>query len=339
MDWDHEIDLSVRKLSARLIIERALVRGWNVCGFKSNSSVLILYPEGRQSKGIKIFSASPPQISFAASKVAKDKYITNCILSSEGIPVPNELLVRLNNPDNEEISAFINEYETVVVKPLDASHGNGITVGVNSSDKLRESLEKAKNASKSKLGIIQQQVEGIDIRILCIDYAFVSSITRTPASVIGDGFHSIRQLIELENQKDYRGENYSARLNVISIRDAEEYLGNDKINSVPLEGELVRVMGVSNVGKGGEALNITDKIPQFLKTYAEKIALSLDLPVCGVDFMVKQLPDADAKEAELNPYVIEANGCPMLTMYSDPYSAEQLKIIDAYLDLVGKAVK
>jgi len=38
MELNSDIDLSKRKLSSRLIVERVLARGWQIVGFKSNSA-------------------------------------------------------------------------------------------------------------------------------------------------------------------------------------------------------------------------------------------------------------------------------------------------------------
>ncbi len=59
MHWDGDIDLSLRHYTARLIISRALARGWHVTGFESNPAILFLYPHAK-SKPIKILVPCPP---------------------------------------------------------------------------------------------------------------------------------------------------------------------------------------------------------------------------------------------------------------------------------------
>jgi cyanophycin synthetase len=335
MEENEAIDLSKIKFTTRLVIERALARGWNVTNFKSNRAILLIGIPGRKDP-IKVFSASPPQMSYPAAKIAKDKFITNRILSMYDLPVPEEILIDAKVDYTEDLPAFLKKNKTVVIKPLDASHGKGITMNVDAVEKLEGAIAIAKEASARGLLLAQQQVEGIDIRVVCINYKAVDAISRIPASVEGDGQHTVEELIAITNDSDERGENYKARLNVIPLDKVIAYLGADKVKEVPGQGETVRVIGVSNIGMGGIRSNIWKDVPDFLKEQAETAARALELPVCGVDFMVKHLPQRDDAQDTLAPYIIEVNECPMLTMYDDLYSLEQSQVIDTYLDFLAE---
>ena len=335
MNWDKDIDLSKLKFTSRLIVERVLARGWRIANFKSNPAIFLLYVPGRE-KPVKLFSASPSQMSYPASKIAKDKYITNQILAIEGLPVPKELLIDANS-DNivSEAEQFLAENHQIVVKPLDASHGKGITVNITSDQALTVALSEVRKVGTNSKILLQEQIRGVDIRIVCIGYEFINAISRIPASVAGDGKHTIRQLIEIINSRDDRGINYATKYNIIPVDKAEEYLGKDEMNSVIPAEENVQVIGVSNVGMGGTRHNIKSDIPEFLKKIAVQCAKELELPVCGVDFMVRRLPKNTDTFDDLSPCVIEINECPMLTMYDDLHSTEQNAIIDKYLDFAA----
>jgi len=337
MEFDHDIDLSQRKFTSRLIVERALARGWKVTGFKSNPAIFLITIPGRE-KPIKVFSASPPQMSYPASKVAKDKFITNNMLRLSDLPVPDEMLIDLSKPLAEiKIKSFLAKHNSVVVKPIDASHGKGITVNISDYAALKKAIQEAKDHTERSIILLQEQVSGVDIRIVCIDYKFVDSISRIPAHVIGDGILTVKELIKQTNNKPDRGENYKAKLNFIPLNKAEEYLGAKRFNAVPARDEYVQVIGVSNVGMGGERHNIKHDIPEFLKILAERSAKELELPVCGVDFMVKRLPHKNDSLDDLSPAIIEVNECPMLTMYDDLQSSDQNAVIDQYLDFLAKS--
>lgn len=333
MEWNEDIDLSRRKMSSQLIVRRALARGWKICGFVTNPAVFLLYIPGRQTP-VKIFSASPSQMSYPATKFAKDKFITNALLAAEGLPVPAEQLVRSSDIDMDRLRQFLRDHGRLVVKPLDASHGKGITTDVCTDGMLETSLQEALQVSTNGFAIVQEQVGGVDVRVTCLNYQFLNSISRIPASVTGDGIHTVRELIDLTNASPERGENYVARLNVIPADKAVAYLG-EAIGNVPAEGEAVQVIGVSNVGMGGERVNIRDDVPDVLKELAAHAARVMELPVCGVDFMVDHTPGPDDTLQTLRPKIIEVNECPMLTMYEDLDSPDQFAVIDAYLDYVA----
>lgn len=324
-----------RKVTTRLIIERARARNWRVAAFKTNPAILLLRPSNSK-KNIKIFSASPPQTSLASYKITKDKYITNQILAYEGIKVPGEILTEAQNPDIASLEQFLESHHLVVVKPLDAGHGKGITTHISKLESLCNALQEAAKYTEKKRVAVQQHIEGIDIRMVCIDYKFVNAITRVPASVVGDGVHTVRELINIVNQSEDRGENYKQKLNIISLDHVNRYLSADVLKSMPQSGETVQVVGVSNTGMGGQRVNITTDMPEELIELAEKISRILDLPVSGVDFLVKKIPSKKDTVCDLEPYVIEVNNCPSLFMYDDPAAPEQIKIIDKYLDFIVK---
>ena len=332
MEWNNDIDLSKRKMSSRLIVQRALDRGWRVCGFKSNPAVFLCYVPGRD-RPISIFSTSPPQMSYPAAKIAKDKYITNQILGAAQLPVPKEILIKKPAETNQaEIQAFLEASGKVVIKPLDASHGKGISVNVDTMEKLAEALNEARKHSTNARILAQEQLEGVDVRAVCINYDFVDAISRLPAAVVGDGQNSIRELIEITNNSDERGENYKSRLNIIPYYQVERYMGLEAMKRIPKAGEQIQVIGVSNIGMGGIRLNVRDSLPDSLKSMAVQAARILQLPVCGVDFIVKKAPTLQDDLDTLQPKIIEVNECPMLTMYEDLHSPEQGKVIDLYLD-------
>lgn len=336
MQWDNDIDLSRRKMSTRLIVRHALRRGWRVQAFDTCLPLLRLYVTA--DKPVAVYSASPPDMSYVSSKIAKDKFITNSILKEAGLPVPEELLF-LDTPGDagvRSVESFLSQHGSLVVKPLDASHGSGVTVGVRSVAAFEEAYALARHSGRGSSVVVQEQIGGLDLRVLCIDYEYVDAISRTPARVFGDGESTVRELITRENLSDDRGSNYSRRLNVIDAKSALRFLGEDGMARVPAVGEEFQVVGVSNIGKGGERVNAREDIPAFMKRMACDAARELGLPVCGVDFMVSRQPVSTDLPEDLGAKIIEVNECPMLTMYDDVDGPEQSAIIERYLDHVAR---
>ncbi|OVE79522.1 hypothetical protein BVY00_00150, partial [bacterium G20] len=160
MEWDHEIDLTRRKFSSRLIVQRSLARGWRIQGFKSDPAIFLIYIPGRQHP-VKIFSTSPPQMPYPAVKIAKDKYTTNQILAEKGLPIPAEILIERDelkkNP--EKSLDFIKIHKKVVVKPLDSAHGHGISTGVTKLEELDKAATQAIKRTKKSQILLQQHIQ------------------------------------------------------------------------------------------------------------------------------------------------------------------------------------
>ena len=337
MPWNQEIDLAKMKFTTRLIAERAIGRGWGVRSFETNAAILLLQIPGR-ARPLKIFSASPPQMAYSAVKIAKDKYITNQLLGDAGLPVPAEILLSSASKGAEDIQKvedFLKINPRVVVKPLDSAHGKGITVDVRDIDKFKQAVDIAAEHSLRGRILVQEQIDGFDVRTVCINYKFVDSMSRSPAAVTGDGQLSVEQLIDQTNASSERGENYKARLNIIPKDKVLQYIGEEGMKKIPASGEVVNVMGISNIGTGGERENVKNKIPAFLREMSEQASRILDLPVTGVDFLIASEPNPGSTKEELKPYIIEVNDCPSLTVYEDLHSPEQNQLIDTYLDYVA----
>jgi cyanophycin synthetase len=337
MQQDDAIDLTGRKVTARLLIRRCLERQWKVIAFEAAGGLLLVQPPER-AEYLKIYSSTPPQTSRAASMMADNKFITSSILGQMGLPVPAELLIDgREEPSPEKLGDFLRQYGQVVAKPLDAAHGNGVTINIESLETLQQAITQATKYASNGWVLVQQQLTGIDVRVVCINYQFANAISRMPARVIGDGQHTVDELIAITNASSDRGPNYSARLNTIPLERVYDYLDRTVLKSVPSASQSIQVLGVANIGAGGELENITTVVPPFLQQLAEQTARALDLPVAGIDFMLKRLPTLEDSEQDLTPVIIEANASPMLAMYEDLGSTEQIVLLDKYLDFVAHA--
>jgi cyanophycin synthetase len=325
--------LASLKYTTRLIVEHALTRGWSVAYFPASLSTLFIQIPGHKDL-IKCFSSSPPTTSYPSSKIAKNKSVTSGLLASAGLPVLKELsLAEADIPNSRNvITNFLANYTLAVVKPLDASHGYGVSTNLREEREVMDAIDNSLKYSKLKRVIIQEQYDGTDIRIVCINYKFINSITRVPARVFGNSKDNIEELINKENNSGLRGQKYKTKLNVIDKEKARQYLGSEGIKRVPAANEEVQVVGISNVGAGGERVNMQSQIPDWMKQMAEDASQTLELPVCGVDFLIKNLPTPESTAEELQPIILEVNECPMLTMYDDLHSPEQQQVIDTYLD-------
>lgn len=312
------LDVNSLSQSLKAIRDEALERGWKVEVFRTNRSHRIFTRD--DGKRLHIFGSVPPTTSYAVARASNDKLLTYELLEGKNLPLL-ELVTVANDNELDEAKQFINEKGRVVVKPVDGSHGNGITVDVRNEDSLKQALQAARKATKqSKYVIVQEQYDRetiCDLRMLYIDYKFIGAIWRLPARVFGDGEHTVEQLIDRENSSERRGVAYKAELATIDVERARAYL-EERINDIPAAGQEIQVMGVANYGAGGETVDVTDDIPAWLIEDAERAARACELVVAGVDFMIAQVPNTGQTKEELAPAITEVNKAPLLTMHDTP---------------------
>ncbi len=318
------------RMTVKMIAEQALARGWQVKQYYEGTSHLrVTRPDGKR---LELYSASVPTVTHVAAIRANNKYFTTVFLRDQDMPVPETYLVQADDAAGARkiATALFETGRRIVVKPLDAGHGDGITVGLATAEQLDAALVRAREYSGK--AIIQEYFhEPVDVRITCIDHKFVAALVRLPARVKGDGLHTVGQLIDRENSSSERGENYTSKLTRIDRPGAELYLG-DAITDTPNPNEWVRVIGTANVGTGGETVDVTDAIPMWLKTMAEKAARSMELPICGVDFLLSSDPTATATRKTLQPVIIELNHCPSLFIHELPIHGTPRPVVAVFLD-------
>lgn len=247
--------------------------------------------------------------------VAENKTLTRVLAQLYSWPHPATLQI-----GQGDVNDFLSKHRQLVVKPLYGAHGHGITIGVDTVEKLDKALETAREFGDRV--IVQQMVTGGDYRLLFIDGVFVAALRRIAASVIGDSQSTVRRLIEQENLNPERGLQSSKGLEQIPLLVAERYLGN-AIDNIPATGEVVQVVGVPNLSSGGRAEHCTDEVSREMIRVGEEIVKVLGMGVCGVDFMW---------DGRGMPYLIEINANPGVNMHDNPLFGDPQGVVKKLVD-------
>lgn len=327
-----QVDDSLLRQTIRIMKGELRRRGWK--GELVHPRFSLLWITRDDGKRFVVYGSTPQTTSFTATAIADNKFVSYHALSSLARIQQPETMLALG--ENSGLEQFIQKHGKVVVKPIDGAHGKGITVGVSTISAALDAIKVARAVS-GRGAIVQAQYQAKkthELRILCIDGKFIGAIYRQPARVLGDGVHTIRELIELENQKEYRGIPYVALMATINPVLVETYLGQ-KIATIPAEGEWVNVLGTANYGTGGEIIDATDEVPGWMIEDAEAIAEHLDMPVIGIDFIMSEYPASTLSREQLNPAILEVNRSPSLGIHDEPTAGKPRGAVNAYLNYIG----
>ena len=201
-----------------------------------------------------------------------------------------------------------------MVKPARGEQGHGISVDVRSPDNLATAIETARKFSADV--IIEELVEGHDLRIIVIDFKVVAAAVRRPATIAGTGQHSVRKLIEKYNRRRMAvtGGESQVPLDGETERCLQQL--NLSWDAVPEAGRQIPVRKTANLHTGGTIHDVTDNLHPGLVKAAEAAARALDIPVTGLDFIV---PDIAGDEYR----IIEANERPGLANHEPQPTAER----------------
>ena len=137
-----------------------------------------------------------------------------------------------------------------------------------------------------------RNISGRDYRLNVFNGELIWAIERVPGGVTGDGKSSITKLVELLNSDPLRGEGTHAPLKQLNLDDEARQLlrqySRDE-NSVPAEGEFVRLRRNANVATGGTPVSVFDQIHPDNKLLAIRAAAALRLDLAGVDLLIPDI--------------------------------------------------
>ena len=292
-----------------------------------NDFSLVQFGQGKYQKRIQATVTSETR--HIAVEIASDKEETNRILGELGLPVPRQRLVR--TPDAAAAAAARLGYP-VVVKPLDANHGRGVSLDLKTDDEVRGAFEKAREHSRSV--IVENFLTGFDHRMLVIGGELVAVAKRVPGHVIGDGVNTIAGLVALVNSDPRRGIGHEKVLTRIELDPQADRLmasrGATKDTVLPL-GEVFFLRGTGNLSTGGTAIDLTDVVHPDNRDMAVRAAKAIGLDVCGVDFITA---DVSQSYREVGGGICEVNAAPGFRMHVAPTEGKPRDVAGPVIDML-----
>lgn len=305
------------------LVDEACRRGIPTLRLDDASLVQLGY--GKYQKRIR--TSVTCKTSYIALETAGNKALTCRLLDESGIPTPHGQRVK---SADEAVQAAHKIGFPVVTKPLDANHGRGISLNLNSDDEVRWGFAQAELHGAV---IVEQYLTGDDHRVLVINGRMVAAARRVPAHVIGDGVHSIAQLIEIVNTDPRRGIGHEKVLTRITI-DAQagrllEAAGYTQ-QSVLAPGEVFYLRATANMSTGGTAIDVTDIMHPDNAEMAVCAAQVVGLDVAGIDMMA---PDITRSICETGG-IVEVNAGPGFRMHLKPSEGKPRNVAGPVIEML-----
>jgi cyanophycin synthetase len=295
--------------STQAIVDAAARRG--VPWLRLNDANLVQLGYGVHRR--LIAATQSDRTSSVASDIACDKELTKRLLAQAAIPVPHGIVARSRA---EAIAALDELSPPLAVKPLDGNQGRGISLRLHGAAEIAAAFDLARDVSSSV--IVEEFFDGRDYRAVLVDGKLVAASERQPAHVVGDGAHSIAQLIERENANPLRGDGHTKPLSRITIDSVAESLlarSGRRLNDVPARGERVLLRATANLSTGGTARDVTDEVHPSIAHMCERAARIVGLDICGVDLV---LPDIRKPVPAAGGGIVEVNAAPGIRMHHHP---------------------
>lgn len=308
------------------IVDEARARGIPSMRLRKTSS-LVQFGWGINQK--RIWASTSTESRYIAVEIAQDKELTLQMLYDVGIPVPKGGTAR-------SLSRALAEVHRtgypVVIKPLNVSHGRGISLNVQNEADLEAAYDLAKEYSRTI--IVEKFLEGKDYRILVINGKFVAAANRIPAHVMGDGVHTIQELVDEVNKDPRRGIGHEKVLTQIKITENATRMMSDQgyqIDSIPEKDKFVQLISTGNMSTGGTAIDVTDIIHYDNIKLAERAVKTIGLDIAGIDIMA---PDISKPIKQYGGAIIEINAAPGLRMHLEPTEGTNRNVAKPIVDML-----
>ena len=322
----HDLDEDVRLgPSTGAIVDAAVARGVPYRRLTSGSLVQF----GWGSKQRRIQAAEIDSTSAIAESIAQDKDLTKLLLKAAGVPVPDGRPVS----DVDDAWAAAEEIGVpVVVKPQDGNQGKGVTANVLTRDHLEIAFRVAKEFRDDIM--VERYLPGHDFRLLVVGDKLIAAARRDPPHVIGDGVHTIRELVAEENKNPRRGDGHATPMTRIRIDDiavARLKIQGFQPDDVPPKGARVMMRNNANLSTGGSATDVTDDVHPEVAQRAIAAAKMVGLDICGVDVVCNTVTRPLEEQAG---GIVEVNAAPGLRMHASPSYGKGRPVGEAIVDLL-----
>ncbi len=306
--------------STNSIVQAALARG--IPARRLNSGSLVQLGYGARQR--RILASETDRTGTIGENIAQDKELTRSLLRAVGVPVPEGRTVE----SAEDAWGAAEEIGLpVVVKPQFGSQGRGVATNLSTKEQVAGAYAAAQEEFSSIL--VEQFAPGGDYRLLVVGEKLVAAARREPAQIIGDGKHSVEELVQITNDDPRRGDDHATSLSKIPLDAVSlQVLADQSLTpaSIPAAGDRVLIRRNANLSTGGTATDVTDLVHPEVAARAIEAARVVGLDVAGVD--VVALDISIPLEAQRG-VVVEVNAAPGLRMHLQPSAGKSRPVGEA----------
>jgi cyanophycin synthetase len=217
----------------------------------------------------------------------------------------------------------------IVVKPQDGNQGKGVTVNIVERELFNQAYETAARYGEV---LVEKFLPGSDYRLLVVGNKLVAAARREPPLVVGDGIHTVKELVDKVNADPRRGDGHSTSLTKIKfdvIAIARLKLQDMEPSSVPEKGRRVILRNNANLSTGGTATDVTDDVHAEVAARVVVAAQMVGVDVCGVDVVCESVLKP---LEEQNGGIVEVNAAPGLRMHISPSFGKGRNVGKAIID-------
>ncbi|MGB5724508.1 MAG: cyanophycin synthetase, partial [Parasphingorhabdus sp.] len=333
-DWEDEQRSFIRRAqrhafgpSTASLVKAAEERG--VPWLRLNKYSLVQFGHGKYQQRIQATITSETR--HIAVEISCDKEDTHHLLNDLGLPVPQQHMVY---SAREAVRAARKIGYPVVLKPLNANHGRGVSINLITDEDVQTAFTVALEQGTSKAVLVESYITGFDHRMLVVGDELVAVAKRVPGHVTGDGKHNIGELIDEVNADPRRGVGHEKVLTRLELdNQARRLMDNAGYNkgTVLAEGQIFYLRDTANLSTGGTAIDLTDVVHPDNREMAMRAIQAVGLDVGGVDFLTD---DISKSYKDIGGAIVEVNAAPGFRMHVAPSEGQPRDVAGKVIDML-----
>ncbi|CEG56643.1 hypothetical protein [Legionella fallonii] len=274
-----------------------------------------------------LLSISP--LNYGASiYIAKNKYLLNKLLHRSGFPVPKACAFDKKTWQEKSLSELITPLRfPLVAKPMmDTARGKDVLCNIKNMDSLSDYLNFIFKTHKF-VQIEEFHSNLKEYRILVLNNRVIGVILRTSAYVIGDGRHTIEELIKIKNKERIR---LSRELTISPLKYDLEYKNcleeqGLTLQSIIPDGTKIKLCHTVNTGRGGNILSQGKKIHPLNAKRVCEAARAIGLNYVGFDLLCEDINVPFRSDQWI---IIEANFWADATLHEIPNQGVKANVVN-----------
>lgn len=320
------------ELSTQLVIAEALRRGVKVEVLDADRQFIRL-KKGKRTEYVESATKTSKD-SYVMSEILGNKLVSKKILQEKNFRVPKGKSFASQDAALKSYAFFAGR--KTVIKPKTTNYGIGISISGEkgfSMSEFKQAIHTAFQFDRSIL--IEDFLEGIECRFLVVGKKCIAVLNRIPANVMGDGKHTIAELVKLKNMDPRRGKGHKTPLEKIELGEVEKGVLKEQhctAKSIPAEQKTIFLRRNSNISTGGDSIDFTDTVHPVYKKIAALAVQAIGAKICGLDMILKNPTEKPTKN---NYGIIEVNYNPVLYFHDFPYQGKNRRVEKSILDLLG----
>ena len=228
------------------------------------------------------------------------------------------------------LKIFNNITKPVITKPNLGSRSRHTMIHINAPEDLLAGFKKAKKLSP--LVVIEEELNGFLFRGTLIGGKLEGVVKRDQPEVVGNGIHTLRELMEKENERPERSGPIFHKIIVDKETEIELKRQNTEMNDVPEKERIITFSQKTSRGWGGTPTEVTDIVHPDNTEMLEHVGRFLKDPLIGVDFIIEDITKSWKEEQHCG--IIECNSLPFIDLHHYPLYGKPNNIAGKLWDLV-----